>query len=115
MDEFEFSVMAFLAHQIMVLSMARAIMKGECPYLQPLPVVSRVPMRRCAEDCQRHAKLTFKAPSVGRLPFVTPTLPVLKFDNGRSAPSASSRTKNSQGQGAVRRLGGAFTKFVSRK
>jgi hypothetical protein len=115
MGEFEFSVMAFLAHQVMIFSMARAIMRENVLILQPLPVVSRVPVRRCAEDGKRHAKLIFEAPSAGRLPFVTPTFPVLKLDNSGSAPSASSRTKNSQGQSAVRRLGGAFTKFVSRK
>jgi hypothetical protein len=84
-------------------------------FYKPLPIVTRVPARRGAEDCQRHAKLTFKALSAGQLPFVTSTFPVLKFDNSGGAPGASSRTEKSRGQGAVRRLGGAFTKFVSRK
>jgi hypothetical protein len=57
----------------MVFSMARAIVTGNVLILQPLPVVSRVPARRDAEDGNRHTKLTFEALSAGRLPFVTPT------------------------------------------
>jgi hypothetical protein len=95
--------------------MARAIIRGNVLILQALSVVLHVPARRRAEDCQRHPKLTFKAPSAGRLPFVTPTLPVLKLDNGTSTPRASGSTKNFQDQVAIRRLGGAFTKFVSRR
>jgi hypothetical protein len=45
MDKFEFSVMAFLAHQIMVLSMARAIMKGGMSlFYSPCPLC-RVSLR----------------------------------------------------------------------
>jgi len=84
-------------------------------FYSPCPLCRVSPARRCAEDGKHQAKLTFEAPSAGRLPFITPTFPVLKFDNSGSTSSASSRTKNSQGQGTVRRPGGAFIKFVSRK
>jgi hypothetical protein len=83
--------------------------------LQPLPVVSRAPARRDAEDGNRHTKLTFEAPSAGQLPFATPTRPVLKFDNSGSGQGLQAEQKSFQDQVAIRRLGGAFTKFVSRK
>jgi hypothetical protein len=44
MDEFKFSVMAFLAHQIMVLSMARASMRGNVLIYSPCPLC-RVSLR----------------------------------------------------------------------
>jgi hypothetical protein len=67
------------------------------------------------KDGKRHAKLTFEAPSAGRLPFVIPILPVLKIDNNGSVPRLQAEQKGFQDQVAIRRLGGAFTKFVSRK
>jgi hypothetical protein len=43
MDEFEFSLPAFYARQTMVLSMVRAIMRGNVLIYSPCPLGSRDP------------------------------------------------------------------------
>jgi hypothetical protein len=98
----------------MIFSMARAIMRRNV-LITALARCVACPVRRDAENGNRHAKLTLKAPFVGRLPFVTPPPPVLKFDNSGSGQGLQTEQKSFQDQVAIRRLGGAFTKFVSRK